>query len=208
MFNHQNRDIWDSIVKVFKPTKDAQMDWDKVIESYVNECAQAGRYAFSDFHQTTNDECVERLREARRAVVKFINRSKILDLITLRNTHRTAMMTPTGFILCVSGQIRLKDPTFPDWLLRMPFPRFNIIRSIDGRWSKPLGDNATFFAENEGAKSPDRWHIGYEIVVDYFPEIPNKPLPSKQELERFILDILWMPVLKSQRPYGLSHKLL
>lgn len=208
MFNSGCKHLWDEAIREFTPTDSPITDWYNVITKFIDKASAAGRYPFTGYHQSINDLISDRLRNARRAVVRFMDKSKILKLATVRNTHRRVSMTDTGFVLTVYGDIFLKDPTFPQWLLQMPYPRFDIVRSIDNRWDKNLGDNVTFFARNEGALAKDRWFIGYDIKVDLFPEVPNQPLPSKGELERFVLNVLWMPVLRSHRPQGLSHKLL
>lgn len=208
MFSSMCKHLWDEVLREYPATDNPVNDWYNVISLFTDKCSAAGKYPFTGYHQSINDAITDRLRNARRAVVRFIDKSKILSLTTVRNTHRRASMTDTGFVLTVYGDVHLKDPTFPEWLLQMPYPRFDIVRTIDNRWNKPLGDNATYFVQNQGALAKDRWIMGYDIRVDLFPEIPNRQLPSKSELERFILNTLWMPVLRSHRPLGLSHKLL
>lgn len=207
-FNPHTKAQWDAAVKELTPSKDAVQDWGLVIQYYIDLCSKHGQYPFSGPHTSSNDQIVAVLKEARHAVVKFINKSELIKMVSFRDTHRKVSMTATGFILQVQGQARLKDETFPQWLVQAPMPRFDIIRDADGKYIKHLGYNTAFFAYNEGANMTARWHVGYEIVVDKFPDIPNHPTPSKAELERFILDILWMPVLKQARPFGLSHMLM
>jgi hypothetical protein len=61
---------------------------------------------------------------------------------------------------------------------------------------------------DRGGHMPRRWHIGYEIDCPIFPEIPTNGLPSKAELEKFILNVLFMPVLRRQRPKKILHRLI
>lgn len=206
-FNAQTKRIWDAATAKVQPTKDIEADWAKVIDVYLKDCTAAGQYPFSDMHQSVNDQIMTQLAEARRAVVKFINNSKLLQHVAIRDSHHKVTMTNTGFVLAVHGVARLKDPTFPQWLTKLPMPHFQILK-VDSKYIKSLGKGVTMYAYNEGANLVDRWHIGYEINIMHFPDIPNNYVPSKAELERFILDILYMPILKSHRPFGVTHKLL
>lgn len=205
-FNVNNKGIWDAAVRSVAPTKNPAADWDTVIHQYIDDCTAADSYPFSNLRQSINDMIVQDLHEARRAVVRFMDQSHVLQHASIRATDRVVKMTTSGFVLRVVGKCQIKDPAFEQWLIKLPMPRFNL--KDDGRYDKSLGRNLKMVAWNEGASLRDRWHVGYEIVCNHYPDIPGNHLPSKAEIERFILHVLWMPVLKAHRPQGFNHRLI
>jgi hypothetical protein len=206
-FNVNNHRVWDAVIQGFKQTDNPAADWSAAIHLYIERCVGQGLYPFSNVHQSSNDSILRELNDGRKAVVKFMNLSRILQLINLSSTTRQVKMTNTGFCLKVSGKAKLKDPSFPQWLTKIPMPGFQILK-VDERYIKNLSGTTTIIAYNEGANLPDRWHLGYEIIVNRFPDIPGNQLPSRAELEKFILTTLWMPILKAHRPQGFHHRLI
>jgi hypothetical protein len=205
-FNINCKPQWDQAVGRVEPSDDPKVDWGLAIRNYVELCTSTDRYPFSNMKQSSNDQIVEHLKNARRAVVKFLNNSKFLNHVQIRTTARKVKMNNMGFSLDVFGQVYIKDPTFVRWLLEMPYPGFRI--KHEGRYIKHIGNDVTMVVYNEGANGTQRWHIGYEINCRLFPDLPGRNLPSKAELEKFILEVLFMPVLRSSRPYGYHRRLL
>lgn len=198
-FNQGCKRVWDAVVDKLNLEEDKDLNWGLAIKRYIESCIEQDLYPFSNLKQSTNDIIVNRLLIARRSVVKFFNNSRILDLTDVRATKREVKMTSTGFVLRVFGKATIKDPTFPARLLQMPYPGFRL--KHEGQYLKGLGNGVTVAVRNEGANGIHRWHIGYEIVVNAYPEIPGHPVPSKAELEDFVLKILWPPIMKANRTH-------
>jgi len=205
-FNINGKPVWDQVIGRLVPTNDPDVDWGLAIKDFVNTCTDRDIYPFSNLKQSANDQIVNHLKEARKAVVKFLNHSEFLKHVQIRTTSRVVKMNNIGFSLDVFGQVYIKDPTFVRWLMQTPYPGFRI--KHDGKYIKHLSDNVTMVVYNEGANGTQRWHIGYEITCRQFPDLPGRHLPSRAELEKFTLDVLWMPVLRSNRPYGYHRRLL
>lgn len=202
-FNPGSKGIWETTIAELVVTDKPDEDWAHAIKNFVKNCVEADVYPFSNMKQSANDQILSELTDARKKIVKFLNQSKMLKYVTLRVSRREVEMSTIGFTLRVLGQAYLKDPTFEKWLMQTPMPAFRI--KHEGRYLKHLSNSVTMVVYNEGNQ---RWRVGYEIVVRHFPELPGKHIPSKAELERFVLDILWMPVLKSHRPDGFHHRLI
>lgn len=206
-FNPSCQRIWNAVVSnmEFKPAS-AGHNWATAIRLFVEVCIAEDEFPFSNLKQSSNDFILEALSNARKDVVKFLNRSKLLDLVNLRATRREVSMMNTGFVLKVFGNAWVKDPTFEKWLIQIPYPRFDL--KEHGQYRKQVSPSTTMIVYNEGASLNQRWHIGYEIVVHQFPDLPGNTLASKGDMEKFILDILWMPVLRSHRPFGYHKRLI
>ena len=208
VFNPNCKPLWDQTIQalIIEDDEEPIEVWHRAIEEFVSLCVVKDLYPFSNLKQSHNDLILQRLTDARKQVVKFMNRSNILDMATIRTTSRSVEVNSMGFVLKVYGQIKLKDPTFERWLLKTPYPGFRI--KHQEQYRKPLGQDLTMVVYNEGASMSDRWHIGYEIVCRQFPDLPGKHMPSKSELEAFIMDVIWMPILKAHRPFKYHHRLI
>jgi hypothetical protein len=206
-FNTNCQPIWDAVVTHMDMGKDVGKNWQTAIRLYIEICVTEDQYPFSNLKQSANDQILTLLTNERRSIVKFLNASKMLDYVNLRATSRQVTCNNIGFVLTVFGKIALKDPTFEKWLTKIPIPRFNVVKD-NGRYIKHLTKHTTMVVYNEGASMSGRWHIGYEIVCHHFPDLPGNQLASKAEMEKFILDILYMPILKQHRPLGYHRRLI
>ena len=207
-FNSNNASEWSAAVHELVTTGDPTIDWGQTIKRYVQLCEQRGTYPFQSVHQSRNDEISDYLRDRRRAFVKFINRSNFFENVKLRTTDRKVTVTDRGFVLTVTANAFIKDPSFAKWLLQTPLPHFDIVKH-EGRHTKMLDDGLDMFVyQDHGSNSPERWVIGYDIVCPIYPDLPSQHLPSKAEIEKFILQVLWMPLLRSMRPNTALHRLI
>ena len=207
-FNQNNHSDWNAAVQNTVMGEDPMDDWGRTIKEYVRLCTHRGVYPFQNLHESKNDQIVDYLRERRREFVRFVNRTDFFSSITLRTTHRRVTATDSGFMLTVYAKTLNTDPSFIKWLQEIPFPRFDLVRK-DGRYKKHLINGLEVFVQNDGADNmTDRWIVGYDIHCPMYPDLPTNHTPSKAEIERFVLDVLWMPLLRSMRPLRTTHRLI
>jgi hypothetical protein len=208
--NLNNKAVWGTAVAETPSLNNVLEDWARCLKRYIELCQEQDVFPFQTFHQSKNDQIGDFLREARQAVVKYINNSGLFDEVHLQSSHRTVQVHNNGFIITVYAKATINDPSFEQWLQTMPYPHFNNIRGIDGKWIKPLMSGVTMFVINgeHGGHMNQRWHIGYEIECPMFPDVPTSGTPSKAELEKFIMDVLWMPLLRTHRPRKLLRRLV
>jgi hypothetical protein len=208
--NTNNKSVWSTAVAETPSLKNPLEDWARCLKRYIELCEEQDVFPFQTFHESKNDQITDFLRQARQAVVKYINLSKLFDEVKMQTSHRQVQVTHNGFIITVYAKVTVTDPSFEQWLQTMPYPHFNSTRSIDGKWVKPVQSGVTMFVVNgeHGGHMNQRWHIGYEIECPMFPDVPTSGTPSKTELEHFIEEILWMPILRSHRPKKLLRRLV
>lgn len=161
--------------------------------------------------QPNNDEIFATLQAARRQVVKFIDRHRLQDAMRVRSTERTVQMLRRGFSLTVTA--RCYPITEKPALLSLVGVKDNMgLRKADETWAsiwkREIWPGVEFFIANEGAHMSQRWYFGYHIVCPIDPYIPGRPNPSREEQERFILKILYEPILRSIRPVGMTTRLV
>jgi hypothetical protein len=205
--NGNNKSVWEEAVRDLTPSKHPQEDWGIVLRRYVDLCGQRGVYPFQSVAQSRNDDISDFLRDSRRELVKFIDRTDFFEGIKLRSTQREVTMTNHGFVLTVSGHANITDPSFESWLTTVPFPKFDFVKH-GGRYWKNIRDGLRMFAYREGgSNSPDRWIIGYEMSCRIYPDLPTHHLPSRDQLEKFVMDVLFMPQLRAIRPKKVLNRL-
>lgn len=202
--NQACRSVWDSLIPELEATE-PEAAWAEAISTFVGLCASRGQYAFSNTKQSNNDRINMQLQAARRAVLKFINQSKVFKVATLKAVKRQALMVGPGFLIRTIGEVQSVDPFLLRWIQKRPWPAFNV--KSNGKWAKQLAPGVTIVLYNTGAYGSQRWVIAYEIVVPIMPALPH-PMASKSEFEDFVLKILWKPVLTSGRPYQYHRKML
>lgn len=209
-FNPNAKLNWQEAVVDHEPGRTAMEDWGLAIKHYVELCETSGVFPFQSTHISRNDQIHYYLVAARQAINRFLDRSKLLQELTIRRTHHKATMTASGFVIEVYAWVHIKNKNFVEYLTRLPFPRFNIVREEDGRYIKKLSPGLEFYAYNagNGLRMDQRWHIGYTIHCNVFPDVPAVGAPSKAELETFVKDVLWLPVLRESRPVGLQYRLI
>lgn len=161
--------------------------------------------------QANNDEIFSTLQAARRQVVKFIDRHKLQEVMRVRSTTRSVTKLKRGFSLTVTATCY--PITEKPALLSLVGTRDNMgLRRADDTWAsvwkREIWPNVEFFVANEGVQMTQRWFFGYHIHVPIDPFIPGRSNPSTEEQERFILKVLYEPILRSIRPVGMTTRLV
>ena len=205
-FNSANAATWTNVCMSLVHTNDAAEMWDTAIRQYIDISIDAGKYPFAPHRQHVNDRIFHQLLACRRLVVRFLNLSKLLKHCTIRSVTRRCEIGDTGFTLTTDARVVLNDPTFAQYLLLKPMPAFKL--KHNGRYVRHLNDEVTMFVYNAHANAELQWHIGYQIAIPLFPDVPGNHVPSAGDLERFITNVLWTPVMKSNRPHGYHRRLL
>lgn len=209
--NVNNVAQWTSAVHALIPCGEAVKDWATTLRLYVRLCEEQGVFPFSDTYLSHNDQIMDILTQARRDFVQFVNKNKFFHDIRIRSTHRKVVATDTGFVLTVYAKSRIEDPSFLRWVQNLPtryaYPK-QYVSGGQQHYHKQIAPHLSILVENEAVNFPERWVVGYEISVPFFPEIPNNELPSKAEIEEFVLAVMWMPLLRSMRPIGMGHRLI
>jgi hypothetical protein len=208
--NANNISEWTQAIHELIPCGEALRDWGIAIRNYVRLCEQHGVFPFSNTSVDRNDEIASIFKMAREDFVRFVNKNKFFHNVAIRSTHRQVHLTENGFVLRVYAKARIDDPSFIQWIEHLPMP-FNFPTTqplAPNRYVKQLTHYLTVFVENDALGLPERWLVGYEISVPMFPTLPNEMLPSREEIETFVLDVLWLPLLRSMRPIGMGHRLI
>jgi len=208
--NANNIAEWTTAIHELIPCGEALRDWGIAIKNYVRLCEKRQVFPFSNTSVDRNDEIVDILKIAREDFVRFVNKNHFFRDIKIRTTLRQVHLTENGFVLRVYAKARIDDPSFIKWLEHLPMPyNFPTVQpDAPNRYIKRLTHNLSLFVESEAPMLKERWLVGYEISIPMFPTLPNELLPSRAEIEEFILSVLWLPLIRSMRPFGMQHRLI
>ncbi len=206
-FNSQAKRLWETCLPETSLGTPAE-DWNYAVQTFLDRCAVENIFPFTNAHeQSRNDAILLFLSEKRRDIVKFFNRTEMLKKTRIRKVTSRAIATSEGLFIVVTAPVSLRDPTFGKWILEAPMPRFNVVRE-GRRWVKNITSDCDLFVYNEGANMTQRWFLEYQIRSRVLPSLPGNRTPTKKEIESFALNVLWKPILKSHRPFGMMHRLV
>jgi len=196
MFNPACEKHWVVAIGLTK-SKKPETAWAQAIDEFIKLCTKAGQRPFS-IEDSKNDVILTQFIQARRAIVKFLEKYSIHKILKTYKVDRRVQLTSTGFTLEVDvhAHIQKEDPTF---IYAMGI-RQGSNKKYPAYWKRDLSRNLEFFVANEGANLNQRWHYGYRITVPIFPVIPGKLTPTTEELERFVMRNLYLAVLRAYRP--------
>jgi hypothetical protein len=199
--NPANEKIWRMAVSNLK-TKSANAAWQQALSKYMQLCSRYSLHPFMD-RGTNNDKAYDQLKQDRRDLVKFLERNCILDLVKLRPTTYKVSIIEHGFVIKAEAPADLlvdeEELLKPNGNLDSMGLRKNSI-SGGALWEITVNRGVRFFIANSGANLKARWSIGYEIVVPVFPQARGNNASSNKELESFVINAMWLPLVRGIRP--------
>jgi hypothetical protein len=199
-FNPNNVSVWEAAVLSIDPSGEAATDWVLAVRAYVDLCEKRGVFPFQNVHLDRNDQISDYLKDRRKSFVEFCESVEFFADVKVRDTERKVTMTDSGFMLKGIAIVHISDPSYEQWLTQKP-----AFQKMESRFSRSLMSGLSVFAE---PKEAGNWELGYEISCPMYPDVPDSPLPSRANLESFVLSVLWMPVLRCTRPSNLAHRLI
>lgn len=203
-FNQSTFKYWQQAVSSVS-AKTPKIAWKQAISRFIRLCEQYSVFPFYD-QQTNNDLIFTTLLRGRRQVVRFMDSTNLLEEMRPDKTVRSVTLTTTGFQLTVESQVRLinNDPT----VVKTMGLRQASKTTSGAIWRKGLDRDVEFYVRNAGARLNQRWFFGYTITVNVFPHIPGNHTPSTKEIEKFVMDVIYLPILRAFRPLKSNNRLV
>lgn len=167
-------------------------------KEYVKLCNAAGLPALVD-PQHRNPEIRSFLMSRRKLIVRMLDQTKMLQGIPIfrRAIKRTATVTPRGFSVTISTQLRITDPTWVKTLTRFrPGHSFGLTRNKARELELRLDPSVRMFVYNDMISNLNLWHVGYTVTCPIPPDLTGC-MPGHEE--EFVLD-LWAPAFNKLRP--------
>lgn len=143
-----------------------------------------------------NTRIIAHLRNERRLLVKFIDNTRILKALSIRQGKRSCIAANLGFTITIDALVA--HNTQVDALVSRHF-RYKRKWS---RYQQDLSKYTSVSVWNEGANMPDRWHLSYTINTNIMPYISSNTLPDAAQIEQYVLQRMWPQVADYQRAFG------
>jgi hypothetical protein len=206
---HNGLEWSEAVNNTVRPKGSTLRWWARVINAYIKLCRERDVFAFANDGEGRNSYLEDLMIRARQDFVRFCQKVKFFDGIKIRSTERQATAGPNGVTIKVWANSTVDDPLFVNWLRNLPVPyqwsrqqkRFNY-------YEHRLSPVLTLWVEFTNHTAIDTYKIGYDVNLPGFPSIPNNPLPSRKEVEEFVLEVLWLPLLRANRPFSMDHRLI
>lgn len=184
------------------PNKD--IAWHSVILEFLARCEAKDIPAVIGGAPTVNNAHVHtQMRYGRLWLVHYCNEIGLFNKIKVQYPHREYIRTPKGFIVYSWARcFPVKDPTLPDWLTSLPMPRF--IKHNRQRMVATIRPGVRLWID---CINLSRVVIGQEIDIQGTIDIPGNPTPTRQDVDTFIEQTMWVPLARSVRFDGVENRL-
>ena len=205
--NPNNKSQWESAIRFVIPSGNPFEDWGLTLRKYVELCERSSLFPFDNAAIDHNEQIEWLLYESRRRLVQFVKRFNLFKNMTVRKVYHDVDVHDSGCVLTVYAKVRNPDPTFIRWIQGLPNPyRFPVLHDKKYKYRKSITSNLDIWVQSIFPTNPEHWYVGYDVKIPYFPRIPNNDLPSKAEIAKFVIEILWIPMIKNLRL--IQHRLL
>ncbi len=210
-FESRALSIWQSYVDTpeFKNWARRQSDldqvWHETIKQFLKLCEEQGVVPFANNTDTTRNEFLENaFSRSRIMLVRWFNEVKLFERVKVRKAFREYVANDKGLLIRSWAELfNVKDlQEFEAWLQQTPSPRF--LKYPDNRWTKMVQPHIMVWVKIVNSA---RIIVGYEIKLAGTINIPGKKTPSKKEVNRFIDNTLWFPIVRAHRINAVKNRL-
>ncbi len=210
-FDGQALSIWQKYVDTpeFKTWARGQSDldqvWHETIKCFLKRCEDEGVVPFANNTDTTRNEFVENaFSRSRIMLVSWFNEIKMFERVRVRKAFREYVANDKGILVRSWAELfNVKDlPEFEAWLQKTPSPRF--LKYPDNRWTKMVQPHIMVWVR---VINSSRVVVGYEIKLAGTINIPGKKTPTKKEVNKFLDNTLWFPIVRAHRIDAIKNRL-
>lgn len=210
-FDGQALSIWQKYVDTpeFKAWARAQSDldqvWHETIKCFLKRCEDEGVVPFANNTDTTRNEFVENaFSRSRIMLVRWFDEIKMFERVKVRKAFREYVANDKGILVRSWAELfNVKDlPEFESWLQKTPSPRF--LKYPDNRWTKMVQPHIMVWVRIINSA---RVVVGYEIKLAGTINIPGKKTPTKKEVNKFLDNTLWFPIVRAHRIDAIKNRL-
>ncbi len=209
-FDVSGRPVWDELVSSdeFKnwarSNGDLDVVWHETIKKFLAMCGDQGVLPFKNNTDLTRNEYIQdAFNRSRIMLVRWFDEVGFFERVRVRKAYREYVRNEKGLtIRCWAELFPVKDAGFEDWLKKVPSPRF--LKYPDNRWIKMVQPHITVWVKILNAS---RTVVGYEVKMAGTINIPGKKTPTKKEVNRFIDNTIWFPIVRAHRIDAIKNRL-
>ncbi len=201
--------VWKKLVESteFKTkckTLSLDLAWHTSIIDFLMMCEETGVFPFPNNTDTTRSDFIaDFVRRGRIEIVKFFDECEFFKKVKIKKAYREYKRKDTGLTITSWADLQpIKDPGFEKWLNRSPFPRF--LKAPDLRWTKIIRPNVVVWVR---FVNTNRVTVGFTIDVAGTITIPGKKTPKRKEVDKYIDNNIFLPVVRSHRLSDIKTRL-
>lgn len=186
-------------------TDDLDTVWHETIKNFLKLCEDQGILPFANNTDLTRNEFLQdAFNKSRIMLVRWFDETKMFECVKVKKASREYILNEKGMtIRCWADLFTVKNlPEFETWLQKTPSPRF--LKYPDGRWTKLVQPHILVWVKILNAA---RVVVGYEIKLAGTINIPGKKTPTKKEVNKFIDNTLWYPIVRAHRIDAIKNRL-
>lgn len=198
-------DIWNTQVENSDGLGLSGIDaWGYCVQNYVLDCVAASIFPYLTDPGAVNASIFSKLQSQRRQVVDCLCLSKDLNKViesSVSKVTRTVDFINSGFTITCTARLRL------DFFEASKIAEsLGFTSSLEGYYKKDLGNGVCIALQSE-LDRPDYTNLCYQICQDTLPYLASNYTPSRAELSKFILDIMYIPIIKMSSPTIFAQRL-
>lgn len=188
-----------------KNTVSLDVAWNNAIQEFLALCEDLGVFPFVNNADTSRNEFIQDfVRRGRIALVKFFDDNKIFERVKVKKAYRDYVRKDTGLIILSWADVKVVGDyeEFLNWVQQVPAPRF--LKTTEGRYTKMIQPNVNAWVKYTG---PTRITVGFSLEVAGTVTVPNKPNPKRKEVDKFIDNMIYLPVVRAHRFQNVTTRL-
>jgi hypothetical protein len=202
-FSREGLAVWKIVLdkiksgNLFVSMASRDLVWHFTIQAYLQECEDLGVYPFvaGNTDTTRNEYITSFVRRGRMQIVKYATDAGLFKNIKVRWTHREYVRVKGGLIIRSWADMQpVQDTKFREWLVSTPLPRFQ--RSTHSTYKRLVRPNVNMWVRYLSAT---RVTVGYSIKVIGTLNIPGNKTPTREQVNKFIDDTIFLPVIRAHR---------
>lgn len=196
-------EIWNRQVDAAKSLSGLEA-WGYCIRNYVSSCVASSIFPYLTDPSTINSSIFSKLQAQRKQLVDCLCLSKDLNKViesSVSKVTRYVDFIDSGFTITCTARLRL------DFFEAAKIAEsLGFTSSIEGYYKKDLGNGVSIALQSE-LDRPDYTSLCYQICQDTLPYLASNYTPSRAELSKFILDIMYIPIIKMSSPTIFAQRL-
>ena len=179
--------------------------WGICIRSFVKLCTDQNKFAFLRDPNTINESILSTIQKQRDSVISFLTLnadiSKIIEIAIVSRISREVVFLGSGFVICCKARLRLDFIETAELAEKLCFSKVS-----EGCYRKDVGSGVCVELCSD-MNNASYTQLCYSLKSDQLPWIANNYTPSQAEYTKFILDIMYIPLIKMSSPSIFSTKL-
>jgi antitoxin component of RelBE/YafQ-DinJ toxin-antitoxin module len=214
-FSRDAFNVWVAVLEspeylnVKEQTTSTTKRWYEAVRLYLRRCEREGEFPFRlSTQQSRNDMVMAYLKRARLTLVKYFEDAGFFEKVKIRRLQRTYLLNDDNLTIVVEAILQpFQDPTFNQWLRKMPLPRMLPSPGHPRVFERHLVNMPGIVVYCDTTREMVT-KLGYRLTCPTKPVYPSShKIPTNEQMSQFIESLLWIPIVRIKRIKGAGIRL-